>query len=416
MSQTSASTKFAFAMITSLFFMWGFVHNLDPILIPHLKKSFSLTTLQSSLIDSAVFIAYFVMALPAGYLMKKYGYKAGIITGLSLFAIGSFLFIPAANTQQYLFFLMALFIIACGLTILETAANPYASLLGDPATSTQRLNFAQSFNGLAATLAPIIGARMILVEGNSEEALAAMSESARTIALASEAASVKTPYMVLGLVILVITIVFAFLKLPEIKEKENEAGGKSILHTLRHSHLRWAVIAQFFYVGAQVCVFSFFILFAIKSAGLTKMQAADYLGWGCGMAFMIGRFAGTFFMRFIAPNKLLAFYAAMCVLLSVAAITMTGMATVYAVIGISFFMSIMFPTIFDLGIKKLESDTEMGSSLIIMSIVGGALLPPILGYISDVTGSIQIGYAVPLVCFAVIFYFGWKGHEVKELN
>jgi len=416
MSQTSASTKFAFAMITSLFFMWGFVHNLDPILIPHLKKSFSLTTLQSSLIDSAVFIAYFVMALPAGYLMKKYGYKAGIITGLSLFAIGSFLFIPAANTQQYLFFLMALFIIACGLTILETAANPYASLLGDPATSTQRLNFAQSFNGLAATLAPIIGARMILVEGNSEEALAAMSESARTIALASEAASVKTPYMVLGLVILVITIVFAFLKLPEIKEAENETGGKSILHTLKHRHLKWAVIAQFFYVGAQVCVFSFFILFAIKSAGLTKMQAADYLGWGCGMAFMIGRFAGTFFMRFIAPNKLLALYAAMCVLLSVAAITMTGMATVYAVIGISFFMSIMFPTIFDLGIKKLESDTEMGSSLIIMSIVGGALLPPILGYISDVTGSIQIGYAVPLVCFVVIFYFGWKGHEVKELN
>lgn len=416
MSQTSASTKFAFAMITSLFFMWGFVHNLDPILIPHLKKSFSLTTLQSSLIDSAVFIAYFVMALPAGYLMKKYGYKAGIITGLSLFAIGSFLFIPAANTQQYLFFLMALFIIACGLTILETAANPYASLLGDPATSTQRLNFAQSFNGLAATLAPIIGARMILVEGNSEEALAAMSESARTIALASEAASVKTPYMVLGLVILVITIVFAFLKLPEIKEAENETGGKSILHTLKHRHLKWAVIAQFFYVGAQVCVFSFFILFAIKSAGLTKMQAADYLGWGCGMAFMIGRFAGTFFMRFIAPNKLLALYAAMCVMLSVAAITMTGIATVYAVIGISFFMSIMFPTIFDLGIKKLESDTEMGSSLIIMSIVGGALLPPILGYISDVTGSIQIGYAVPLVCFVVIFYFGWKGHEVKELN
>jgi MFS transporter, FHS family, L-fucose permease len=215
---------------------------------------------------------------------------------------------------------------------------------------------------------------------------------------------------------LVITLVFAFLKLPEIKEAENETAGKSILHTLRHTHLKWAVIAQFFYVGAQVCVFSFFILFATKSAGLTKMQAADYLGWGCGMAFMIGRFAGTFFMRFIAPNKLLAFYAAMNVLLSLAAITMTGMATVYAVIGISFFMSIMFPTIFDLGIKKLESDTEMGSSLIIMSIVGGALLPPILGYISDVTNNIQIGYTVPLVCFVVIFYFGWKGHTVKEIS
>src|SRR5476651_1539014 len=162
MAVAKRNTRFAFIMVTSLFFMWGFVHNLDPILIPHLKKSFSLSTLQSSLVDSSVFIAYFLMALPAGYIMKRYGYRRGIISGLVLFAIGSFLFIPAANTQQYIYFLMALFIIACGLTILETAANPYASLLGDPATSTQRLNFAQSFNGLAATLAPIIGARLIL--------------------------------------------------------------------------------------------------------------------------------------------------------------------------------------------------------------------------------------------------------------
>ena len=184
MQPSSSSTRFAFIMITSLFFMWGFVHNLDPILIPHLKKSFSLSTLQSSLVDSAVFIAYFAMALPAGFIMKKYGYKTGIITGLILFAIGSFLFIPAANTQQYFFFLAALFIIACGLTILETAANPYASLLGDPSTATQRLNFAQSFNGLAATLAPIIGARMILTQGNTDEALNAMDAATRQIALA----------------------------------------------------------------------------------------------------------------------------------------------------------------------------------------------------------------------------------------
>ena len=196
MPNKTASTRFAFIMITSLFFMWGFVHNLDPILIPHLKKSFSLSTLQSSLIDSAVFIAYFVMALPAGYIMKTYGYKAGIITGLALFAIGSFLFIPAANTQQYAFFLTALFVIACGLTILETAANPYASLLGDPASATQRLNFAQSFNGLAATLAPIIGARIILTQGASDEVLSKMTDSAKQIALASEAASVKTPYFI----------------------------------------------------------------------------------------------------------------------------------------------------------------------------------------------------------------------------
>lgn len=417
MQPSRQSTRFAFIMITSLFFMWGFVHNLDPILIPHLKKSFSLSTLQSSLVDSAVFIAYFVMALPAGFIMKKYGYKAGIITGLALFALGSFLFIPAANTQQYLFFLAALFIIACGLTILETAANPYASLLGDPATATQRLNFAQSFNGLAATVAPIIGARIILTEGYSEEALNAMDATARQLALASEAATVKTPYFILGCLIILIAVIFALIKLPQIKDKDASAKGKSILHTLRHKHLRWAVVAQFFYVGAQVCVFSFFILYAVKSAGIDKIKAADYLGWGCGMAFMVGRFAGTFVMRYIAPPKLLTAYSLICIVLSLIAIFGHGMLTVYAVIGIAFFMSIMFPTIFSLGIRNLGSDTELGSSLIIMSIVGGAILPPALGYISDVTQNIQYGYIVPLICFSVVFLFGWKGwREVKSQN
>ena len=415
MESSRNATRFAFIMVTSLFFMWGFVHNLDPILIPHLKKSFSLSTLQSSLVDSAVFIAYFLMALPAGFIMKKYGYKTGIITGLALFAIGSFLFIPAANTQQYVFFLTALFIIACGLTILETAANPYASLLGDPSSSTQRLNFAQSFNGLAATLAPIIGARMILTQETTEDALKAMDAGARQIALASEAASVKTPYFVLGCLIVFIAIIFAFIKLPAIKVESENNSGKSILHSFRHKHLLGAVIAQFFYVGAQVCVFSFFILFAVKAAGIDKIKAADYLGWGCGMAFMIGRFVGTFVMRYIAPPKLLALYAFMCILLCLVAINTHGMIPVYSVIGIAFFMSIMFPTIFSLGIKELGADTELGSSLIIMSIVGGALLPPVLGYISDVTHNIQLGYIVPLACFIFVFWYGWKGHIVKEV-
>lgn len=416
MSNKTASTRFAFIMITSLFFMWGFVHNLDPILIPHLKKSFSLSTVQSSLIDSSVFIAYFLMALPAGYIMKTYGYKAGIITGLSLFAIGSFLFIPAANTQQYLFFLAALFIIACGLTILETAANPYASLLGDPATATQRLNFAQSFNGLAVTIAPIIGARMIMTQGVSDEALAGMTDAARKFALASEAATVKTPYFVLGSIIVIITIIFALIKLPEIKPEDASVSGKSIKHTLRHMHLRWAIAAQFFYVGAQVCVLSFFILYAMKASGVDKITAADYLGMGCGVAFMIGRFAGTFFMKFVKPANLLALYAGMNVILSFAAMFVHGLLAIYIVIAIAFFMSIMFPTIFSLGIKELDADTEMGSSLIIMSIVGGAVLPPLLALISDITGNIQLGYFVPLVCFAFVFYFGWKGYKVMPIK
>ena len=401
-----------FILVTSLFFLWGFVHNLDPILIPHLKKSFSLTTLQSSLVDSAVFIAYFLMALPAGFIMKKYGYKAGIITGLMLFAIGSFLFIPAANTQQYLFFLMALFIIACGLTILETAANPYAALLGDPATSTQRLNFAQSFNGLAATIAPIIGARIILTKGFSDDELNAMSAAARQVALASEASSVKTPYFILGSIILVIAVLFVLIKLPEITDEAEQATSKNIFHAFRHSHLRWAVAAQFFYVGAQVCVFSFFILYATKAAAIDKIKAADYLGWGCGMAFMAGRFIGTFFMRLIKPERLLAVYSFINIVLCSVAIFSHGLIAVYAVIGIAFFMSIMFPTIFSLGIKDLGGDAKFGSSLIIMSIAGGAVLPLVFARVSDVTDNIQNGYIIPLLCFMVVLVFGLKGYKV----
>jgi len=409
---TKNKTLFPFILITSLFFLWGFAHNLDPILIPHLKKSFTLTTVQATLVDSAVFIAYFVMALPAGFIMKKYGYKTGIITGLLIFAFGSYLFIPAANTQQYTFFLVALFIIACGLTILETAANPYASSLGDPATSTQRLNFAQSFNGLAATLAPIIGGHIILTKGYTPAQLSAMTEQGRKLALAAEASSVKTPYFILGSVLVFIAILFAFTRLPRIQQHEGHTASKNIFHALKHRHLAWGVAAQFFYVGAQVCVFSLFILYATKSAGLTEVQTTYYLGL-CGAAFLIGRFIGTFLMRYYSSAVLLAVYAGINILLSAIAIFGHGIITVYTVIGICFFMSIMFPTIFALGIKDLKADTEFGSSLIIMSIVGGAVLPRIFGYISDVTGNIQNGYVVPLVCFAVVALFGLKGHRVK---
>lgn len=414
MTQSTNSTKFAFIMITSLFFLWGFVHNLDPILIPHLKKAFSLSTLQASLVDSAVFIAYFLMALPAGFLMKKFGYKAGIITGLLLFAIGSYLFVPSANTQSYAFFLIALFVIACGLTILETAANPYASLLGPPEKATQRLNLAQSFNGLAATLAPIIGAKIILTKGYSEEALKVMAPTAREFALAAEASSVKLPYIILGSVILIVAIIFYFMKLPEIKESADQSASSGVFHAFKHKHLSWAVAAQFFYVGAQVCVFSFFILYATKASGIEESEAATYAGFGVGMAFMVGRFVGTFFMKYIQPVKLLAIYSVICALLCVLAMFATGLIAVYIIIGIAFFMSIMFPTIFSLGIKNLGADTKFGSSLIIMSIVGGAILPPLFGYIADVYSNIQFGYVVPFLSFSVILTFALHGHKVLE--
>jgi FHS family L-fucose permease-like MFS transporter len=411
--QKTKSDLIPFVLITCLFFLWGFANNLVPILIPHLKKSFTLTTTQSTLVDSAVYIAYFFMALPAGLIMKRFGYKMGIIIGLLLFAMGAFLFVPAADNQSYVYFLFASFVIACGLTILETAANPYASALGDPASSTQRLNLAQSFNGLAAFVAPLIGAKVIFTEGNSPETLNAMTDSVRQAALASEASTVKMPYTILGIVLLIIAVLFYLVKLPDIRAKNIQSNKATVLGTFSHSHLRWAVIAQFFYVGAQVCVLSLFILFATESAGVNQFQAAQFLSFGT-LAFLIGRFTGTFLMNYIAPNKLLTAYGIMAAILCSVAIATHGMLTIYALIGICFFMSIMFPTIFSLGIKELGTDTEMGSSLIIMAIAGGAVLPRIFGLISDATGNIQMGYIVPLVAFVVVAYFGWKGSAVKE--
>jgi FHS family L-fucose permease-like MFS transporter len=410
LDSSSRQYRFSLVMITSLFFMWGFVHNLDPILIPHLRRSFSLSVLQSSLVDSAVFIAYFVMALPAGMLIRRAGYKFAMICGLMLFAAGSLMFIPAANTQLYIVFLGALFTIACGLTILETAANPYMTLLGSPEKAAQRLNLAQSFNGLATMVAPLIGARLILVHGASDEQLAAMPEAARVAALAAEAASVKGPYMVLGLIILAMAIVFYFLKLPEVGAQANTQGAaapakSSIGEALQVPSIRRGAIAQFFYVGAQVCVSSFFILYATKAAGVSSVTAADYLGLGYGLAFMGGRFIGTALMRIVAPARLLWMYALACIVLAAVAMFSHGLVSIGAVIGIAFFMSIMFPTIFSLGLNGAGHHADMGSGLIIMAIVGGALLPPLFGFISDRTDNVQYGYAVPLVCYVVVAWF-----------
>lgn len=418
MALTYRKYLFAFIMITSLFFLWGFVHNFNPVLIPHLKRSFTLNTTQSTLVDTAVYAAYFLMALPAGFLMKRFGYKVGIVTGLMVAAIGAFLFIPAADYQSYIFFLAALFVLASGITFLETAANPYASALGDPSTSALRLNFAQSFNGLAATLAPMIGVRIILTESNTDEQLASMSESARAAALASEAASVKGPYLWLGAALVLVAVIFVFLKLPKIQQAahgvaagaDHDTGERkpgSLLSALRHVQLRWAVITQFFYVGAQVSVFSTFILYAPQSADINKTDAGDLLAI-CGMAFMIGRFIGTALMRKIEAKRLLLVYALINIVLCLFAAFLSGIITVYIVIAICFFMSIMFPTIFALGIRDLKQDAEFGSSWLIMAIVGAAILPLFFGMIADATGNIQLGYFVPMVCFAVVAAFGVK--------
>lgn len=402
---------FAFGLVTSLFFFWGFIHNLDPILIPHLRNVFSLSHFQASLVDSAIFIAYFVMAIPAGLIMKKKGYKFGILTGLLFFAIGCFLFVPAANALNYAFFLLALFVVACGLTILETAANPYVTILGDPKTGAQRLNFAQSFNGLAAFLAPIIGGKLILSDtSKTPEQMANLTEQARQSYLLSEAATVKMPYLILGILILVVAVIFYFTKLPDITDSE-EKDSDGFFHALRHRNVRMAVLAQFFYVGAQVCIISFLVLFATEVAGVSASKAAAYSGVA-GLAFLLGRFIGTVLMRYVKPPILMAIFALVASILTVYVIVGSGISMLYAMIGIAFCMSIMYPTIFAIGIQGLGPDTKAASSLIVMSIVGGGLLPLALGKISDITHHFQYGYIVPLISFIVVLFFAINNKNV----
>lgn len=403
-----------FILVTSLFFLWGMAHNLDSILIPHLKKACQLNNRQSTLIDTSVFFAYFLMAIPAGMLLKKWGYKTGIITGLLLFALGAFLFVPAANSLSFAVFLTALFIIGCGLAILETAANPYAAVLGAPEGANFRLNLAASFNGLAAFIAPFIGAAFILsgVE-HSPEQLASMPEAERLAYLASEADAVKMPYIVLGAVLLVVAVLFFFVKLPEMKDDTKVVKPSDFKRAFKYKHLTWAVIAQFFYVGAQVCVTSFFIRMAKQGGGLEEIAAAKALGI-YGLLFMIGRFVGTFLLKFFPAARLLAIYSLISILLSLLAIYGDGKYVVYALSALGFFMSIMFPTIFGLGLEGLGRDTKIGASLLVMSIVGGAIFPYIMGTIIDLNNdNIQLGYYLPAICYAVILYFAISGYKVK---
>ena len=406
---------YPFILVCSLFFLWAFVHNLNPILIPHLKKACQLTDLQSAFIDSSVYLGYFIVAIPAGLFMHRYGYKKGILFGLMLYAIGTLLFIPAASTRSYMFFLAALFIIASGATFLETVANPYATILGPKENSEQRLNFAQSFNGVGAFVAPILGGRFILsgIEHTRDE-LNRMGSDQLEHYLQSEANALKLPYLIITIAVISVGLVFLFSKLPNVHEPGSDTHDSEFsLRIFKYAHVKWAVIAQFFYVGAQVGVGSFFIRFSRFVMNMPEKEAAYKWGSIAMVGFMVGRFTGTFLMRYIKPPGLLSIYAAINTVLLAIGILAHGELAVYAVMAVPFFMSIMFPTIFALGIKELGEETKIASSFLVMSIIGGAFIPLLMGQISDKTGSMQVAYVAPLLCFLVIFYYGIKGYRIR---
>jgi FHS family L-fucose permease-like MFS transporter len=410
---TSSEKSAAIILITALFFLWGFALNLNPILIPHLKKACQLTDTQSAFVDSALYIAYFLLAVPAGKFMKRYSFKSGIIFGLILFAGGAFLFYPASLSRIYAFFLGAIFIMGCGMAFLETAANPYIIVLGDPATSTQRINFAQSFNGLAASIAPLVGGMFILSGKTltSDQKLS-MSSLELNSYLNHEAAAVQLPYLVIGLVVLTVAFMVYRTPLPEIADVDSSLEIEGSI--FREKNLMLGVVAQFFYVGAQACISSFFIRFSDKVAGMQEKTAAFYLFIAL-MGFMIGRFVGTALIRYFPAAKLLAAYSIINMVLLILAVSLHGRFPVYALMGVEFFMSIMFPTIFSLGIRGLGSKTKEGSSLLIMAIVGGAVFPVIMGRVSDMS-SIQTAYLVPAACFIVVLLFALKNINVEKLK
>jgi FHS family L-fucose permease-like MFS transporter len=373
--------------IFSLFFLWALAHNLNPILIPHLKNACSLNDMQSALVDSSFYLAYFFMALPAGFIIKKYGYQSTIVLGLFLFSMGAFVFYPAATLVSYPLFLIGLFIIGTGITFLETAANPYVSILGAPKTASQRLNFAQAFNGLGATLAALFGSKFIL------------SDSGR------DALGVRIPYLIIGIIVLIVMVIFIKLQLPKAKQ-EKEAQTFSLKRLLGYPQLRSALLAQFFYVGAQVGIGSFFIRYCVSQTQMSNEKAALYLSAAL-LLFMVGRFLGAALLKVIQTKSLLFLYCMLNILLLIGVVLGNGFWAIYALMGTEFFMSIMFPSIFAAGIKGLGSDTRFGSPLIIMTIVGGAILPVIMGAISDVA-TINFAFTVPMFCFAIIAWFAWK--------
>ena len=402
-------------LVTSLFFLWAFGVNLNDILIPHLKKAFHLTDFRSSLIQTAFFGGYFLAALPAGWLMERIGYRRGILVGLLACAAGALLFIPAASVRLYGFFLFALFIMACGQGVLEVAANPYVTILGPPESSERRLNLAQSFNSVGAVVTPIFGAAFILTGVEYSRAqLAAMTPAQLQAYEISEAATVKLPYLIIAGLFIGVATLFFFSHLPEVREEDGSQESSGEVKGLRglwpYKHLLKGVLAQFFYVGAQVGVASFVIRFAQYSVlDLPEKHAANYPKLHL-LGFMIGRFAGSAIMKHVAASRLLSLFGVSALTCLTVVLLGTGVAPMWALVLLGFFHSIMFPTIFALSLKHLGPHTKLGSSLLVMSIIGGAFFPAIMGYVSDAS-NIRYAFLVPFLCHLYVLYFATRGYR-----
>jgi MFS transporter, FHS family, L-fucose permease len=392
-----------FILVTSLFFLWGLANIMNSALIAHFQPVFEISRAQALLVETAFYLGYFTIAIPAGLFMEKYSYKKGILFGLLLYAVGALLFIPAAKLMTFGFFLVALYVIASGLAFLETAANPYVTILGKPETAVQRLNLSQSFNGAALVFGPWIAGQFIF-SGNegAMDTVAAKQQAADAVIL---------PYVMLAGIVLFAAFLFFVTKMPEPSKSSALRFDKAIF---KQRHLMFAVIAQLFYVGGQVGIWGITINYVTELIPDTSKEVASKFYMLAGtVLFVSGRFLGTFFMTYIKDHKLLTIYAAITSFLCVIGIFAEGEIAVYALLATNFFMSIMFPTIFGLGVRNLGESTKLGSSLIIMSIVGGAILPPLMGVFADNIG-IQQSLIIPAVSFLVVLFYGANGYKLNH--
>ncbi len=410
--------NFALTVLTSLFFMWGFITCLNDILIPHLKAVFTLNYTQVMLIQFSFFTAYAVVSLPAGMLVEKIGYKSGIVIGLITAGIGCLLFYPAAGMQSYVMFLGSLFVLASGITILQVAANPYVAILGKPETASSRLNLTQAFNSLGTTIAPYFGALIILsVAVKTVEDFKTMSPDQISAYKLTEAGAVQVPYLGLAAALFIIAAIFAVVKLPKIEAAEIKASGSedANYHDIHNSawgykHLVLGAIGIFVYVGGEVSIGSFLVNYIGQPfiAGLKEADAGKFVSFYWGGA-MIGRFIGSAVQRKINPGKVLTFNALMAGILVLISMFTFGSVAMWAILAVGLFNSIMFPTIFTLAIDGLGKHTGQASGILCTAIVGGAILPVVQGFFADNIG-IHHAFFIPVLCYVYIAYYGLKGH------
>ena len=407
----------ALGVMTAVFFMWGFLTCLNDILIPHLKAVFELNYARAMLVQFTFFGAYFLMSLPAGRVVAHLGYKKSIVAGLIVAGIGAAGFWPAAGLRLYPAFLGALFVLATGITLLQVAANPYVALLGPERTSSSRLTLAQALNSFGTTIAPRFGALLILsTQVKSAGDIAQMSATQQMLYRTQEAQAVQTPYIGLAVVLVLLAVFVWIFRLPKLEESTEQAdsGRHSLLDALRYPHVLFGVLGIFFYVGAEVSIGSFMVNYiSLPNIGhISEQNAADYVSYYWGGA-MVGRFLGSWLLAKLSPRKLLSAFAAINMLLLLVTMTTSGGTAMYSIIAIGLFNSIMFPTIFALGIERMGPLTGKASSLLIMAIVGGALVPTLQGVLADNVG-IQHAFVLPLLCYAYIVFYGWSGSRIRN--